>query len=55
MREAKPQPTDAAPFPSKMPRLISDKESHAWGLEEVAKKIPKGRAIMIIGTKETES
>ena len=43
---------DAAPFPSLLPRRISDKQSHDWGLDEVAAKIPEGRCVMICGTKK---
>jgi len=43
---------DAAPFPAKMPRKITDKENRDWGLDGIAAKIPEGVVVMITGTKK---
>jgi hypothetical protein len=43
---------DAAPFPGRLPRRITDKENREWELDAAAAKIPKGQIVMIIGTKK---
>jgi hypothetical protein len=45
---------DAAPFPSRMSRPITDKQLHDWGLEEAAQKIPEGKVVMLYGKKKDD-